>query len=397
VSARSHATDVYDVRDARLPGNSLIDTIFNRRLMSWSDRGGASMLLGDCWAEHCRVFLDTQVGQTMPIPGGASFTLQLVLRLDDNAEVEREANLNQLENPDFLLVGTDDQGAAVVQAADAKFAADRIKPSQVSVAAVEGLLTIPASGATRALLREALDGLSSGEILVVPGVFLSPASPFTYALLQRAGRGRRDIAVDDIVERIPVDPGGLFDGAVQARLIPTMARLDRLPVSPRENLLAAVYYLRTSCACFHLWDEQTRPYFDAPLEPIAPEPGLVAAEVARRTTQASSAYGLLVAWNRDLRAVMAARKTISDAISLPVGVDEIRAQVGNGVGAQANAEVRRVRGALERAYRDRLLDETGPIYPDDPRSVKQIVKDIRERSRELRPSLLGELAALSRT
>ena len=395
MAPRATAAATYDVRDARLPGNSLVDAIFNRRLMSWSDRGGASALLGACWAEHCRDYLAARVGASFPIPGGARFDLRLVLRLDDNPEVEREANLNQLVNPDFLLVGCDAEGATVVQAADAKFAADRIKASQVSVAAVEALLTVPASGATRALLMHALDGLSTGEITVVPGVFLIPDSPFTDALLQRASRARRELGSEELVARIEVEPGRLFDAVEPARLIPTLARLDQLTVSPRENLLAAVYYLRVSCACFHLWDEQTRPYFDAPQQQAALEPGLVAATVAGRAGQASSAYTLLVAWHRDLRDVMAARKAISDAISLPVGVDEIRARVGHGDGSRANGEVRRVRSALERFYRDSLLAATGPIYPDDPRPVQHIVKDIRSVSRGLRPGLVRELAELS--
>ncbi len=385
----------YDVRDPKLPGNSLMDAIFNRRLMSWSDRGGASMLLGDCWAERCSHYLDSEVGQSVPIPGGGNFLLRLVLRLDDNPAVEREANLNQLENPDFFLVGSAEKGETVVQAADAKFAADRIKESQVSVGAVEDLLKIPKSGATRTLLIEAIEGISSGEIVVVPGVFLSPLSQFTEALLQRANRSRRDTASEEILVKVPVDPGELFDSAEQARLVPTLARLDQLPVSPRENLLAAVYYLRTSCACFHLWNEQTRPYFEAQSEPEAPETGLIAAEVSRRVASASSAYGMLVAWHRELREIVSARKVIADAISLPVGVDEIRSAVGNG--ANMKAEARRVRGILERSYRDRLIEAMGPIYPDDPRPIKDIVNDIRVVSRELRPELVSDLAALRAT
>ncbi len=385
----------YDVRDAKLPGNSLVEAIFNRRLMSWSDRGGASMLLGDCWAEHCRQHLDTRIGTQTPIPESEHFQLRRVLRLDDNPEVEREANLNQLENPDFLLIGTGLGDETVVQAADAKFAADRIKASQVSVGAVEDLLRIPESGATRNLLRQAIAGFSEGDVIVVPGVFLSPDSPFTDALLDRARRGPRHAEPGELLVRLPVDPGSLFDAAEPALLMPTMARIDRLPVSPRENLLAAVYYLRTSCACFHLWDEQTRPYFDLTDTPTPAEPGMVAAEVARRATQASSAYGLLVAWHRDLRDIISARKAVSDAISLPVGMDEIRATVGDSESRKATAAVRRLRGTLDGVYRSKLLAATGPIHSDDPRPVKKIIRDIRSASRELRPELLDELATLS--
>ena len=386
-SAAFHA---YNVRDPKLPGNSLIDALFNRRLMSWSDRGGASMLLGDAWARHCQTHLEEAVGAPTRVPGGESFRLHTVLRLDDNPEVEREANLNQLSNPDFLLIGRYDQDAAVVQAADAKFAADRLKQVQVSVEAVEKLLTVPESGATRTLLQDAMNGVSSGEIVVVPGVFLSPASPFTDALLERASKSRRALANGDLLVRIPVDPGALFESSIQARLIPTVARVDRLPVSPRDNLLAAVYYLRIVCACLHLWDEQTKPYFTLEGQSEPPEPGVIAGEVGRRTVTATSAFSLVVAWHRELRDVMGARKAIADAISLPVGVDEIRRAVGSR-NAKTSAEVRKARGWLERSYRARLYASIGTIHSDDPRPVKRIIKEVRAKSRDLRPALLSEL------
>lgn len=395
MARRTLADADYDVRDPRLPGNSLLDAIFNRRLMSWSDRGGASMLLGSAWADHCRVYLHSIIGQEARASDGTSFELRSVLRLDDDPQVEREANLNQLENPDFLLVGVDGEGGPVVQAADAKFAADRIKESQVSVKVVEDLLEIPETGATRALLAATLNGVDAGDVVILPGVFLSPDSPFTDALI---GRARRPLVSDeagDILVRIPVDPGTLFEATPPERLIPTLARLDRLPVTPRENLLAAVYYLRVASACFYLWDEQTRPLFGAPAVPGPPEPGFVAAEVANRARSASSAYGLLVAWHRDLQQVMSTRKAITDAISLPVGVDEIRAQIDVRPQAERGAEMRRVRGTLERVYREQLLHLTGSIHANDPRSARSLVNEIRARSRDLRPALIRTLQEIT--
>ena len=395
MARRTSSSTDYDVRDARLPGNSLIDAIFNRRLMSWSDRGGASMLLGSAWADHCRGYLHSIIGQDVRVPDGSSFELRSVLRLDDDPLVEREANLNQLENPDFLLVGVDEAGGPVVQAADAKFAADRIKESQVSVKVVEDLLQIPETGATRALLASTLNGTEAGDVVILPGIFISPDSPFTDALIDRARRRPVSDGAGDILVRIPVDPGRLFEATPPERLIPTVARLDRLAVSPRENLLAAVYYLRVASACFYLWDEQTRPLFGSPEDREPPEPGLVAAEVAKRAGSASSAYGQLVAWHRDLQGVMSTRKAITDAISLPVGVDEIRTQVGDGQHAIRGAEMRRARGTLERLYREQLLQLTGPIHADDPRSARALVKEIRARSRDLRPALVRTLQEIT--
>lgn len=395
MASRTAVAD-YNVRDPKLPGSSLIEAIFNRRLMSWSDRGGASMLLGDAWAHHCQNYLAASIGRDAPVPNGESFRLRTVLRLDENPAVEREANLNQLTNPDFLLIGQHAEDTAIVQAADAKFAADRLKKHQVSIEAVENLLTVPERGATRTLLGEALEGISSGQIVVVPGIFLSPDSPFTDALLQRARKSRSGPATNGTLVRIPVDPATLFDGSERARLIPTVARVDQLTVSPRENLLAAVYYLRIVCACFYLWDEQTRPFFAEEREQEPPEIGLVAGEVARRASEATSAYNMAVSWHRDLRDITMGRKAVSDAISLPIGVDEIRRAVGIRE-ANAKAKAREARGSLERAYRARLLEDFGPIYANDPRPLKQLVKELRVCSRALRPELLEELDSMGRS
>lgn len=395
MAPRTAQSDTVDVRDPRLPGSSLIDAIFNRRLMSWSDRGGASMTIGACWAEHCTAYLQDAAGTQVPIPSAGTFDLRGFIRLDDNPQVEREANLNQLENPDFLLFGVSRGSAMVVQAADAKFAADRIKPSQVSVAAVEALLEVPETGVTRAALGDALPADALEQIEIVPGVFLAPDSGFTDLLLERAGMRGENGVHEELIARVPVDPGKLFADTAPAQLIPTLARADRLPVSPQVNLLAAVYYLRLACACLYFWDEQTRPLLSLRPQSEPVEIGLVAAEVSRRLARATSAFNALVNWHRDLREVMAARKTVSDAVSLPVGINEIRARVANG-STPDPAAVRRLRRDLELEFRALLHEQVGTIYPDDPRSLNAIVKHLRSASRALRPELLQRMEALAR-
>jgi hypothetical protein len=388
--------DAGDVKDPKLPGGSLLDAIFSRRLMSWSDRGRASMLLGECWAERCHQYLVNARGRRRPVPGETSFELRAVIRLDDDPKVEREANLNQLENPDFLLIGLRDDQQPVVQAADAKFAADRIKESQVSAAALEDLLYVPITGATRALLHDTLEDLGFSDPEVLPGVFLSPDSPFTDMLIERALRQRGPVPRADLVVRTPVDPGELFDGLPEARLLSTLARIDHLPVSPQDNLLAAVYYFRLACACFYFWDEQTRPLFGVEREGRPVEAGLVAAEVSRRASAAASAHGVLVSWHRDLRDVMMARSAVSDAVVLPVGIAEVRERVARLESSSEAGIVRRVRRDLDVIYRSMLVERVGAIYPDDPRPLAAILKDVRARSRELRPEMLKQLERLVR-
>lgn len=119
---------------------------------------------------------------------------------------------------------------------------------------------------------------------------------------------------------------------------------------------------------------------------------MIAGEVARRASDATSAYSLVLSWHRELRDITMARKAVTDAISLPVGVEEIRREV-SGRGVNVNAEARKARSWLERSYRAKLFADIGPIYPDDPRPLKQILKVVRGRSRALRPELLDELAS----
>jgi hypothetical protein len=394
VSQVTREIDAGDIRDPKLPGSSLLDAIFSRRLMSWSDRGRASMLLGDRWAEHCNDYLAHAGGKLQTVPGGRPFELRAVIRLDDDARVEREANLNQLENPDFLLIGLGHDEQPVVQAADAKFAADRIKASQVSAAALEDLLYVPAGGVTRTILREILDDLGFADAEIQPGIFLSPDSPFTDMLIERATRQRGPAPPLELVVRVPVDPGEVFGGLAEGKLVSTLARVDHLPVSPRDNLLAAVYYFRLACACFYFWDEQTRPLFGVEREAAPVEAGLVAAEISRRASSAPSAHAALVAWHRDLRDVMMARRAVSDAVVLPVGIAEVRERVARLNSPAEAGIVRRVRRDLDMLYRRTLAQRVGAIYPDDPRPLAEILNDVRARSRELRPEMLEQLERL---
>ncbi len=352
------------------------------------------MIIGDCWAEHCTIYLQKAVGEWRDAPDGLGFAFRGFVRLDDNPEVEREANLNQLANPDFLLVGDDGAGGIVVQAADAKFAADRIKPNQVSVNAVDDLLRIPERGATRAALQQQLHGTSLDEIRIVPGVFLAPDSELTDLLLERSPQ-RDGSQPEEVIARVPLDSGRLFATSDPAVLIPTLARADRLPVSPQRNLLAAVYYLRVACASLYFWAEQTRPLFGDDAGEVAPGMGMIAAETSNRLAQASSAFGMLVEWHRDLRAILMARKSVSDAAALPVSMVEIRERVSAGPNAQHGVAVRRARKELEIYFRTALQEQIGVIYPDDPRSLDRIAGDVRLAARRLRPSLLDKLDEVS--
>jgi hypothetical protein len=319
-----------------------------------------------------------------------------VLRLDDVPEVSREANLNHLENPDFLLLGTRDaDGTVVLQAVDAKFAPDRIKPSQVSAEAVNNLLAL--GGAVHAIVAGALtsSGLANPE--VARGVFLSPESSLTTHLLRRVTSGRHPSVDTAEVVMIPPDTGSLFAGLPESRIIGHLARIDALPVTPRDNLASAIYYFRLACACFYLWSEEYRPLLAVrPASP--PEPGLVAAEVSKRIMNAASAYELVDQWAADTEPQVRAREAIGNVATLPVRMRDIRSRIDHaGLGGDSKA-LRIVRRDLEQAFRDRLIELTGEVSANDPRPLTQILDDVagaaRSLSSEMNALMIERIAAL---
>lgn len=370
-----------DIRDRKLPGGSLLSAYLDRQLMIWSDRGGASRDIGDRWAAHCSEWLDTAVGNPWHMADGETVTITDILRLDDLPEVSREANLNHLENPDFLLFGTtnDEPGVAVILAADAKFAADRIKPSQVSAQIVENLITIPETGVTRSLVEETLAGRQFASSRIEDGSFICPDSTLTEFLLRRKSRKSSETSI----VRIEPSPGTMFSSLPPSQLIGMLARQDRLPVTPRDNLLSAIYYFRVACACIYLWQEQHAPLFSMETPPT-PEPGMVSADVARLAESAPSAYAILLQMVDEAELVQRSRQAVANVASLPLRMAEIRSLL-QAVGREGDKyALRQLRKELELEFRACLHAEVGEIPADDPRPIGEILDTVAAASRDLR-------------
>ena len=366
--------------------------------MIWSDRGGASRHIGDRWALRCAAALDEAVGSRVmwPVPCAEAFQLLRVLRLDDVPEVSREANRHQLENPDFLLIGQRLIDGAppqpVLQAADAKFAADRIKSSQVSVEVVSKLLAVE-EGITRRIVHEAFAELGLPDPTVVRGVFICPASSLTDYLLRRVTTGRDSSVDPHEVVTAPPNPDTMFAGLPMTRLVGPLARIDALPVSPRANLISAIYYFRLACGCFFLWQEANRPLLsNRPV--VEPEPGIVAAELSQRAVAASSAYDLVDNWWLDVEPMIAARASVTNVASLPVRMRDVRARVEQAGHAEKPGFLRWVRKELDQEFRARLLEATGEIGADDPRPLPRILDDVARATRDLRAPIRDKLEAL---
>ncbi|RIK43598.1 MAG: hypothetical protein DCC58_09430 [Chloroflexi bacterium] len=383
---------VENVSSPLLPGGSLIAAALHRQVMIWSDRGGASRHIGDRWAIQCWEALQAADDRCWPVPFASGFRLKRVIRLDDVPQVSREANLQQAENPDFLLLGVrdTDPDQAILQAADAKFAVDRIKPSQVSVDVVERLVEVVASA--RQLVEATLRDLGLGAPLVVRGVFVCPRSALTDHLLRKA-RSNRDVQVhhSELV-RIDPDPAAMFVDLPMTRLIGPLARIDALPVTPRTNLISAIYYFRLACACMHLWAEGHRPLLSASTA-FEPEPGIVSAELTMRANQASSAWSLVQTWAQDVEPQVQARQALANVATLPVRMRDLRAEIERAGKGDHSGLVRAVRRDLDLHFRRRLFELTGEISADDPRPLPRILDDVAKATRSLQP----ELAALMKS
>lgn len=384
-----------NVSSSLLPGGSLIAAALHRQVMIWSDRGGASRHIGDRWAIRSWESIQHAIGTQWPVPFAEPFELLHAIRLDDLPQVSREANLQQAENPDFLLVGVQ-RGAsdiAVLQGADAKFAADRIKPSQVSVDVLDRLISVVPSA--RDLLETTLGELGLGQPTIARGVFICPESTLTDYLVRKAS-GKPDNQMRPIeIVRVDPSPAAMFVGLPMTGLIAPLARIDALPVTPRNNLISAIYYFRLACACTFLWSEGHRPLLSA-ASPGEQSPSSIAAELAERAVNADSAWGLIRDWADDVQPQVRAREAIANVASMPIRMRDIRLAVERSGRQDHTGLVRHVRKELELRFRRGLLESVGEISADDPRSLPRILDDVARASRDLKPELSKYLEDLVR-
>ncbi|HET7034690.1 MAG TPA: hypothetical protein VFI42_03330 [Thermomicrobiaceae bacterium] len=373
-----------------LPGGNLIAAVLDRDLMAWSDRGGASRVLGDRWSEECSRALDGWLETERPVPGGAPFVLKAVARLDEDPRIAIQAGQHKLTNPDFVLYGYQG-GRPVLQAADAKFAVDTIKPAQVSADSLAALLAIE-EGLARQAIERTLEAPLGEDIELVRGVFISPRGPLTDYFLPRVADGPRARVDGHEVVLIPVAIARMFGTLPVTPDIGLLARIDRLPETPRENLLAAIYYFRCASACGWMWVEER-----TPLLSLNPPPELVTAqlvtETEERAADVESAYGLLERWYEDVEQVREARRAVAEVASVPVSMKEIRQLVETARGEEDRRLVRHTRAALERLFQQRLVDLVGEVPAEPAEPLPEVLGRIADATRTLRPELRREAEA----
>jgi hypothetical protein len=369
------------VRSSLLPGGDLLAAVLDRDVMALADRGAASSMIGQRWADVCAEWIDTWQDRTIPVPGGHGHRLMIeqALRLDANPEIAHRASKRGLQNPDWLFVGTMD-GIATIQAADAKFSVETARVKQVSPAVVEALLAAPN-------LLQSVTGPLPADINIVPGIFLSPDSALSHIMLRRRHGIVRVTVTEDDIEFVPAPAGRFFRGMPGFELMRLLAEVDALPIDLERNLLAGLYYFRLARAAVGCWIDSSKPLLMLK-DQVTVDEEKVLAEARRRAVTAASALDLIRAWDADIQTIRAQRQAVEQVAALPLSGRELRALIIRRVvalGGEAPS-VNQVRRRLGGWYRAALRSQVGPLYPPVA-NLTDTLLEIAAAGRALTPEL----------
>src|SRR5215207_4007886 len=374
-----------NTRSPLLPGGDIVSALFDREVMGLADRGGASNLIGDRWADIAATHAATWIGSERRFHADDQEPLRIVRvdRLDAMPAVAAAASRRGLQNPDLLLIGQRGDRQAI-QAADAKFSVETARSKQVSPEVVLGLLEL------RKHVPGLLDGVSE-RIQVESGVFLCPDYPLTHLMLRhRRGLVRATVRQEEVV-LVPAPPDRFWDGVPGAEIIAPLADTDHLPAQPDDNLMAGVYYFRLARAAVGFWLDATKPLL-LHNDVVTVDISAVRDETVRRSADASSAIDLIRRWDADVQVIRNQRAAVDQAAALPIPSRDLRAmaakiaQAAGGDPPSAN-QVRRRLGAW---YRGALRDRFGPILPPVT-DLPSVLRQLGNAGRDLAPQAEREL------
>ena len=379
-------------RSRRLPGGSLVSAVLDRRLMTWSDRGGASRLFGEIWSEYTWQLL-TNGSRLGPLGNNDQETLHVV-RLDANPRIAIQASRNKLSNPDFLIVSGDPERSVVVRAIDAKFAVDRLRRSQISAQATQDLIELPGSLARTQIEREIGEGKRLSPTYG-PGVFLAPRSLLNDYYYQKLTSGQDPEIPPEELELVQVDADSLFQGSEVYDLMMFMRRVDAIPpVNNVDELLLGMYYLRLACAARWIETQARTPLLSisAP-EPVAAAEARESAE--RRLVDGRTAFNLVADWSRLAERSLERQKQVQDAAMLPLRMAEIR-EIGQRAGiGEDKKQLRKLRGSLECLFRHSLVEEIGEIPAQPKESFDSILKRVASARKKLRQEIRAQATSIA--
>lgn len=357
--------------------------------MTFADRGGASNLIGDRWADLAAAHAAGWSGGLgwIELADGETAPIDRVDRLDATPRIAAEASRHGLQNPDLLLIGGDEQGQ-VIQAADAKFSIETARSKQVSPEVVLALLGL------RDRLPELVPDLQDSAH-VEPGIFLAPDYPLTHMVLRGDRRGLRGIMRPTVepheVVLVPADPAYFWDGVSGASVMTPLAELDDLPLRLERSLLSGVYYFRLARAAVGFWLDATKPLllFN---DRVDLDEEAVRAEAERRARFAESAIALIWQWDADVQTVRNQRASIEQVAGLPIPGRELRpraAAIAESLGGEPPS-ANQVRRRLSAWFRAELRSRVGPVNPPVA-NLPEVLRQIAQIGKELSPQADREL------
>jgi hypothetical protein len=374
-----------NTRSPLLPGGDLVSALFDREVMGLADRGGASNLIGDRWADVAAAHVATWIGTERRLHADDQQPLHIVRvdRLDATPAVAAAASKRGLQNPDLLLIGQRGNQQAI-QAADAKFSVETARSKQVSPEVVLGLLE----------LRNHVSGLLEGvgdRIQVESGVFLCPDYSLTHLMLRhRRGIVRTTVRREEVV-LVPAAPDEFWDGVPGAAIMAPLAWTDKLLARPEENLMAGVYYFRLARAAVGFWLDATKPLL-LHNDTLTVDIRAVREETERRSRDVISAIDLIRRWDADVQTIRNQRAAVDQVAALPIPGRELRTMAAN-IARTASANppsANQVRRRLGAWYRGALRDRFGPILPPVA-DLRSILRQLADAGRDLAPQAEREL------
>jgi hypothetical protein len=380
-----------NVWSSRLPGGSMVAAVFDRMLMTWSDRGGASRIFGELWSEYCWNLLlerESSIIESLTGPGD-----WIVLRLDENPRIAIQAGRNKLPNPDFLILSESSGGGTQIRAIDAKFAIDRVRRTQISPESIRELVEIPGS-LVRPLIDEHDGSDHEDSLQYERGIFLGPHSLLNdYYWGSLTGGNNPQVPASEL-RLVDVNGTDLFAQTPEYDVMLLFREIDQLDRSDSGGeIVTGMYYLRLACAA--RWFEQQ---LQAPLlslrdpEPVTVDEVYSAAE--RRVDSVSSAYELILEWSESVSEAEHRQAQVRDAAGLPVRMGELRRMAELAGFGEDKRRIRMLRGSLERRFARRLVEVVGEIPASPSEPMSSLEDRVRQASNSLKKEIMDHAAIL---